>query len=206
VRRSFSESCKFLAISRYKIATKNFSRRDGGGGSGSHRPHLTFCYTVGFFWRCSFIPPDIPPFAPIDRFHRRRQSKSPSDLAGQLPNRSTKLDARSVFRNELFRPKKFIIGRGGSPRSPTRGEQSRPAAAGRRLAAIPVLDVRDGGPARHAAEGRVRARALRDECVGWLPRLAARSLRSRAPHATKYTAGATELGFPGNWFLNGWHR
>ena len=41
------------------------------------------------------------------------------------------------------------------------------------LARIPVVDVRHGGPVRHAAEGRARARALRDECVDWLPRLAA---------------------------------
>ena len=86
------------------------------------------------------------------------------------------------------------------------------------LASIPVIDVRDGGPARHAAESRARARALRDECVGWLPRLAARSLpaldsvtcrwllRSRSHYAAEISAIASELGFPGIWFLNGCYQ
>ncbi|MGB8392997.1 MAG: hypothetical protein WCE27_05095, partial [Pseudolabrys sp.] len=62
---------------------------------------------------------------------------------------------------------------------------------------IPVVDVRHGGPVRHAAEGRARARALRDECIEWLPRFAAGLLptmdritrlwlqRSRSPYATE---------------------
>ena len=41
------------------------------------------------------------------------------------------------------------------------------------LPRIAVVDVRDGGPVRHAVEGREQARALRDECVAWLPRPAA---------------------------------
>jgi hypothetical protein len=41
------------------------------------------------------------------------------------------------------------------------------------LAPIPVVDIRDDGPIRHATEGRARARALRDECVDWLPSVAA---------------------------------
>jgi hypothetical protein len=39
------------------------------------------------------------------------------------------------------------------------------------LTSIPIVDARDGGPVRHALEGRARAQALRDECTGWLPRL-----------------------------------
>ena len=35
---------------------------------------------------------------------------------------------------------------------------------------IPVVDVREGGPVRHALDARTRARALRDDCVTWLPR------------------------------------
>ena len=38
------------------------------------------------------------------------------------------------------------------------------------LACIPVVDVREGGAVRHAVDARARARALRDDCVTWLPR------------------------------------
>jgi hypothetical protein len=38
------------------------------------------------------------------------------------------------------------------------------------LAPIPIVDVRDGGPVRHAVEGRARARALREEALAWFPR------------------------------------
>ena len=91
-----------------------------------------------------------------------------------------------------------------------------PSAA--RLAPIPIVDVRDDGPVRHATEGRVRARALRDECVDWLPRAAAGLLpaidsitrrwllRSRSPYAAEVHAIAAELGFPGIWFLNGCYQ
>lgn len=83
---------------------------------------------------------------------------------------------------------------------------------------VPVVDVRDGGVIRHATEGRARARALRDECVGWLPRLAAGLLpaadlatrrwlmRSRSPYAAEVHAIAGELGFSGIWFLNGCYQ
>ena len=37
------------------------------------------------------------------------------------------------------------------------------------LPAIPVRDVREGGPLRHAIEARERGRALRDDCLAWLP-------------------------------------
>ncbi|MGB8669190.1 MAG: hypothetical protein WCD29_05385 [Pseudolabrys sp.] len=86
------------------------------------------------------------------------------------------------------------------------------------LARIPVVDVRNGGPVRHAAEGRARARALRDECIDWLPSVAAGLLpamdqitrlwlkRSYSPYATEIHAIAAELGFSGIWFLNGCYQ
>jgi hypothetical protein len=87
-----------------------------------------------------------------------------------------------------------------------------------RLVPIPIVDVRDDGPVRHATEGRARARALRDKCVDWLPRVAARLLpamdsvtrrwlvRSGSPYAAEVHAIAGELGFPGIWFLNGCYQ
>jgi len=91
-----------------------------------------------------------------------------------------------------------------------------PSAA--RLSPIPIVDVRDGGPVRHAIEGRARSRALRDKCVGWLPRVAASLLpvmdavtrrwllQSRSPYGAEVHAIAGELGFPGIWFLNGCYQ
>jgi hypothetical protein len=82
------------------------------------------------------------------------------------------------------------------------------------LIAIPIVDVRDGGPVRHALEGRARVRALREEALGWLPRgvlaltpvldrVARRWLtRSQGPYVAEIAAVATALGFPGIWFLN----
>lgn len=87
-----------------------------------------------------------------------------------------------------------------------------------RLASIPIVDVRDGGPVRHAAEGRARARALRDECIAWLPPLAAGLLpamdkltrrwllRSRSPYVSEISAIASDLDSPGVWFLNGCYQ
>src|SRR6478672_10613418 len=40
------------------------------------------------------------------------------------------------------------------------------------LPAIPLVDVRDGGPPRRALENPANARALRDACLGSLPRAA----------------------------------
>ena len=83
------------------------------------------------------------------------------------------------------------------------------------LAAIPVVDIRAGGPVRRAVEGADRARALRDECVAWLPRLATRMLpaidaatrrwltRSSSPYVGEIATIAATLGYPGIWFLNG---
>lgn len=83
------------------------------------------------------------------------------------------------------------------------------------LTSIPVVDVRDGGPVRHAQQACERARALRDACLAWFPRLAHPAtplldavtrrwlLRSRSPYIQEIAAISAELKFPGIWFLNG---
>jgi hypothetical protein len=87
-------------------------------------------------------------------------------------------------------------------------------AANPGLGVVPLVDVRDGGPARHALEGCARARALRDDCVTWLPSsvrpllpamdaFARRWLRrSNSPYVADVEAIAAALRFPGIWFLN----
>src|SRR6516162_4209314 len=82
------------------------------------------------------------------------------------------------------------------------------------LASIPIVDVRDGGPVRHALERPGCVRSLREEALGWFPRgmlpltpaldgLARRWLtHSRAPYVADIAAIAAALGFPGIWFLN----
>ena len=86
------------------------------------------------------------------------------------------------------------------------------------LARIPVVDVRHGGPVRHAAEGRARARALRDECIDWLPRpcrgAAAGDGWDDAPLAQAIpfaicrgdSCHRGRAGFSGIWFLNGCYQ
>jgi hypothetical protein len=83
------------------------------------------------------------------------------------------------------------------------------------LALIPVKDVREGGPLRHAVEGHARARALRDDCLAWFPfpvrpilpmlDAVARSwlTRAQSPYLGEIAAIAGALGFHGVWFLNG---
>ena len=83
------------------------------------------------------------------------------------------------------------------------------------LVTIPITDVRDGGLVRHAIEASARARALRDDCLAWLPpparalmpmldAIARRWLRqSRSPYVQEIEAIAAAFGFPGIWFLNG---
>ena len=83
------------------------------------------------------------------------------------------------------------------------------------LPSIPVVDVRDGGPLRHAQEGRDRALALREAAISWFPKyllpvtpmldaVARRWLmRSASPYVDEIRAIAATLGFPGIWFLNG---
>lgn len=80
---------------------------------------------------------------------------------------------------------------------------------------VPVLDLRDGGPLRHAAVDRTRARALRDDCLGAFPPgagllvplgdgLNRRWLRaSGSPYVDEIAAMERVLGFSGVWMLNG---
>jgi hypothetical protein len=82
------------------------------------------------------------------------------------------------------------------------------------LPAIPVIDVREGGPLRHAQLRPAQARALRDSCLQFLPcaalplipaldRLARRALRrSRSPYLAEIAAIAKTLDFSGVWMLN----
>ena len=85
----------------------------------------------------------------------------------------------------------------------------------RDLVTIPLIDIREGGPVRHAVDGRARARALRDHCLTWLlpsvrallPAMDAVTRhwlrRSSSPYVAEIEAIAAALGFPGIWFLNG---
>ncbi len=80
---------------------------------------------------------------------------------------------------------------------------------------VPVIDVRDGGPVRYARERAERARALRDDCVAWLPWPVRLSLplmdaftrrwleRSYSPYIADVADVDAALGFSGIWFLNG---
>ena len=80
--------------------------------------------------------------------------------------------------------------------------------------AIPVVDVGDGGPLRHAALSRARARALRDECLTvfpcavtpFLPALDSATrrwlTRSCSPYVSEIAQIAATLGVPGVWLLN----
>src|SRR5947209_14205703 len=81
--------------------------------------------------------------------------------------------------------------------------------------AIPVRDVREGGAIRHAMEAAAQARALRDDCLSWLPPAARRLtplfdavtrrwlIRSCSPYLAEIAAVSAALGFSGVWFLNG---
>src|SRR6266702_3816246 len=86
------------------------------------------------------------------------------------------------------------------------------------LVSFPVVDVREGVPVRHAVAACARARALRYDCVTWLPRGARMLLpdmdavtrrwlqRSHSPYVMDLEAIAVALGFPGIWFLNGTYQ
>jgi hypothetical protein len=78
-----------------------------------------------------------------------------------------------------------------------------------------MIDVREGGPLRHALERRERALVLREDCIAWLPRTARILLpamdgltrrwieRSCSPYVAEIAAIASALEVPGIWFLNG---
>jgi hypothetical protein len=79
---------------------------------------------------------------------------------------------------------------------------------------IPVIDLRDGGAARHARQSAHRARALRDACLGFLPRAMLPLVpaldwisrhwlaRSSSPYLPEIAQIADTLGFSGVWLLN----
>jgi hypothetical protein len=82
------------------------------------------------------------------------------------------------------------------------------------LPAIPVVDIRNGGPPLHARQSAARARALRDACLDFFPAaarplvptldwLSYRSLkRSRSPYFVEVEQIAAALDFSGVWLLN----
>lgn len=82
------------------------------------------------------------------------------------------------------------------------------------LPAIPVVDLRVGGPPRHARLSGGEARALRDACLDFFPRAALPLIpsldrasrrwlmRSRSPYVSEVDAIASELDFSGVWLLN----
>jgi hypothetical protein len=88
------------------------------------------------------------------------------------------------------------------------------AAMTSRLPAIPVVDVRDGGPPRHALQNPAKARALRDACLGIFPRpvqplvpsldrISQRWLmRSCSPYVHEIEHIADALDISGVWLLN----
>jgi hypothetical protein len=81
------------------------------------------------------------------------------------------------------------------------------------LQPIPVIDVRTGGPVRHARLSAAGALALRNDCVAWLPLgslvplldgLTRRWLkRSQSPYVAEIETIAASLGISGVWLLNG---
>jgi hypothetical protein len=82
------------------------------------------------------------------------------------------------------------------------------------LPAIPVIDIRDGGPVRHAQKSATQARGLRDACLEFFPAamrplipafdwFSRRALqRSRSPYLAEITQIATLLDVSGVWMLN----
>ncbi len=82
------------------------------------------------------------------------------------------------------------------------------------LPAVPVVDIRAGGPPQHARQSATKARALRDACLEFFPpaarplvpaldRLSRRWLaRSRSPYVAEIAEIAAALEFSGVWLLN----
>jgi len=79
---------------------------------------------------------------------------------------------------------------------------------------IPIMDLRDGGPPRHAQQSADKALALRDACLGFLPRAMLPLVpildsvsrhwlaRSSSPYLPEIAQIAGTLGFSGVWLLN----
>src|SRR4051794_31564501 len=87
---------------------------------------------------------------------------------------------------------------------------------GTTLKPIPVVDARDGGMIAYATEGRERARALRDECLTFMPRALRGFMpglldavtrawlrRSVSPYVKEIETIAGAVGTSGVWLLNG---
>jgi len=82
------------------------------------------------------------------------------------------------------------------------------------LPAIPVIDIRDGGPPQHARQSAAAARALREACLRFFPRAAlplipaldrvsrGALMRSRTPYFDEIAEIAATLQVSGIWFLN----
>lgn len=82
------------------------------------------------------------------------------------------------------------------------------------LPAIPVVDIRNGGPLLHAQQSVRQARALRDACLNFFPHAAMPILpaldwmarrwltRSRSPYFAEVEQIAATLEFSGVWLLN----
>ena len=82
------------------------------------------------------------------------------------------------------------------------------------LSEIPIVDIRDGGPPCHARQSAHQARALRDACLDFFPRLALPLVpsldrasrrwlnRSSSPYMAEIAQIAAELDFSGVWLLN----
>jgi hypothetical protein len=82
------------------------------------------------------------------------------------------------------------------------------------LPAIPIVDIRAGGPPQHARQAAAEARALRDACLGLFPAplrplipaldwVSRRWLaQTRSPYLPEIAALAAALEFSGIWLLN----
>src|ERR1700691_1432358 len=76
-----------------------------------------------------------------------------------------------------------------------------------RLPAIPIIDIRDGGPLDHARQSAEQARALRDACLEFFPAVAKPLVpaldwasrrwlrRSRSPYVAEIARIAAALDF-----------
>ena len=82
------------------------------------------------------------------------------------------------------------------------------------LAAVPLFDARDGGPASHARARADQTLAVRDACLGWLPAggmlahagdpLVRRWMRrSASPYVQDIADIQARLGRAGAWTLHG---